>query len=30
MRNRSGWSFGKNTLAMISPRDDFEMSNEFK
>jgi hypothetical protein len=28
MRNRSGWSFGKNTLAMISPRDDFEMSNK--
>jgi hypothetical protein len=28
MRNRSGWSFGKNTLAMISPREDFEMSNE--
>ena len=27
MRNRSGWSFGKNSLAMISPRDDFEMSN---
>ena len=28
MRNRSGWSFGKNALAMISPREDFKMSNE--
>jgi hypothetical protein len=27
MRNRSGWSFGKNVLPMISPRSDFEMSN---
>ena len=27
LRNRSGWSFGKNVLPMISPSDDFKMSN---
>ena len=28
IRNRSGWSFGKNVLPMVSPSDDFEMSNK--
>lgn len=28
MRNRGGWSFGKNMLPMESPRGDFEMSNK--
>ncbi len=28
IRNRSGWSYSKNMMAMISPRSDFEMSNK--
>jgi hypothetical protein len=28
MRNRGGWSFSKNMMAMVSPREDFEMSNK--
>jgi hypothetical protein len=28
IRNRSGWSYSKNMLAMISPRSDFEMNNK--
>jgi hypothetical protein len=28
MRNRSGWSFGKNVLPMVSPGSDFQMSNK--
>ncbi len=28
MRNRGGWSFGKNVLPMMRPGDDFEMSNK--
>lgn len=28
MRNRGGWSYSKNMMAMVSPRSDFEMSNK--
>ena len=28
IRNRGGWSYSKNMMAMISPRSDFEMSNK--
>ncbi|OGU73853.1 MAG: hypothetical protein A2V93_08505 [Ignavibacteria bacterium RBG_16_34_14] len=28
MRNKSGWGFGKNVLPMITPEDDFQMSNK--
>ena len=28
IRNKRGWSYSKNMLAMISPRSDFEMSNK--
>ena len=28
MRNRGGWGFGKNVLPMITPEDDFQMSNK--
>jgi hypothetical protein len=28
MRTKGGWSFGKNKLALISPGEDFKMSNE--
>lgn len=27
MRNRSGWTYGKNVLPMVSPSSDFQMSN---
>ena len=28
IRNRSGWSYSKNMMAMVSPRSDFEMNNK--
>lgn len=28
IRNRGGWSYGKNMMAMISPRSDFKMDNK--
>ena len=28
IRNRGGWSYSKNMMAMVSPRSDFEMSNK--
>lgn len=28
IRNKRGWTFGKNMMAMISPREDFKMSNQ--
>ena len=28
IRNRGGWSYTKNMMAMVSPRSDFEMSNK--
>lgn len=27
IRNEGGWKFGKNSLPLVSPREDFEMSN---
>lgn len=28
IRNRGGWSYSKNMMAMVSPRSEFEMSNK--
>ena len=28
MRNRGGWSYSKNMMAMVSPQSDFEMTNK--
>lgn len=28
IRNKSGWSYSKNMMSMVSPRSDFEMSNK--